>query len=94
MKSRRARFGVHARAVMSDRRWLLLPLSARSAWLQLTDVADVMPELRAPSGDAPDLVVLARALAADTDELKPALDALVLREVLAPVGRGFRLKAY
>lgn len=95
MKSPRQRFGKHARSVMADRRWVLLPLAARSAWLQLTDMGDVMPELRQPrSGGAVSATELSRMLAADPVELASAIEHLVRREILEPVGNGYRLKAF
>ncbi|ANA13092.1 hypothetical protein [Acetobacter oryzifermentans] len=95
MKAPRQRFGKHARAVMADRRWPLLPLSARAAWLQLTDIGDVMPELRQPCvGSAVTQEELCRLLAAHPDELAHALHHLVERQIMEPVANGFRLKVF
>lgn len=89
------RFGKHARSVMADRRWALLPLSARAAWLQLTDIGDVMPELRHPrSGGAVKQDELCRLLAAHPDEFSHALEHLIERQIMEPVGNGFRLKVF
>jgi len=93
-RNRVRRYGVHVRAVMSDTRWTLLPLAARAAWLQLTDLADVMPELRAPVRNAPDAADLARLLSSQSDEMDAAIAALVSRNILEPVAGGYRLKAY
>lgn len=91
----RQRFGKHARSVMADRRWVLLPLCARAAWLQLTDIGDVMPELRQPpAGRAVQVEELCRLLGADHDELQAALRQLLERDVMEQVGAGYRLKAF
>lgn len=95
MKPHRQRFGRHARSVMADRRWVLLPLCARAAWLQLTDIADVMPELRQPpAGRAVLLDDLCRLLSASPDEMGFAVRSLVERDVLEKVADGYRLKAF
>ncbi|PAK77814.1 hypothetical protein CRM93_03855 [Acetobacter fabarum] len=95
MTAPRQRFGKHARSVMADRRWPLLPLSARSAWLQLTDIGDVMPELRHPSSrGAVKQDELCRLLSAHPDEFASALKHLIERQIMEPVGNGFRLKAF
>lgn len=95
MKPTRQHPGKHARAVMGDRRWTLLPLSARAAWLQLTDLADVMPELRHPAaGTAVDESELCRLLAASADEFQSALTSLVERQIMEPVPGGYRLRVY
>ena len=91
----RRRFGVHARALMTDARWCLLPLASRALWLQLTDLADAMPELRAPSrGHAVTASSLAQYLAAEPLDVTHALAALVQRDILEPVDDGYRLKAF
>lgn len=91
----RQRFGKHARSVMADRRWVLLPLSARAAWLQLTDIGDVMPELRQPpAGRAVQKDELCRLLAANPDELQAALQHLLERDVMEKIGTGYRLKVF
>ena len=91
----RRRYGVHARAVMADPRWSVLPLAARGMWLHLTDIADVMPELRMPvRGQALALPDLARLLAADPNEVIGAISHLVNRDIIEPVSDGYRLKAY
>ncbi|MFT8586801.1 hypothetical protein [Acetobacter papayae] len=80
---------------MADRRWPLLPLSARAAWLQLTDLGDVMPELRQPRmGGAVTADELCRLLSAHSDELAGALRHLVERQIMEPVANGYRLKVY
>lgn len=95
VKPKRKQFGVHVRAVMSDPRWSVLPLSARAAWMQLTDLGDVMPELRAPMRNRTvTLADMARLLGADPDELGAAVAQLVQRDILEPVAGGYRLKAY
>ncbi|MFT8723603.1 MAG: hypothetical protein ABF759_13675 [Acetobacter malorum] len=95
MKAPRQRFGKHARSVMADRRWSLLPLSARAAWLQLTDIGDVMPELRQPpTGGAVTQDELCRLLAAHPDELTHALKHLMERQIMEPVANGYRLKVF
>ncbi|WP_395495585.1 hypothetical protein [Acetobacter sp. KSO5] len=95
MAAPRQRFGKHARSVMADRRWVLLPLAARAAWLQLTDIGDVMPELRQPrSGGAVQTDELCRLLSADQHDLAHALEHLVLRGILEPLDGGYRLKAF
>lgn len=93
-KPKPRRFGAHARAVMSDPRWTLLPLSARAAWLQLTDLADAMPEIRAPSRSPPDLATYARILSADADDVAGAVAALISVGVIESVSTGYRLRAY
>jgi|GEM_PF-2235603 len=91
----RRRYGVHARSVMADPRWSVLPLAARGMWLHLTDIADVMPELRAPArGQALTLPDLARLLAAETNDVLGAVSHLVNRDIIEPVSDGYRLKAY
>lgn len=91
----RRRFGVHARALMTDARRCLLPLASRALWLQLTDLADAMPELRAPSrGRAVTASNLAQYLAAEPLDVAQALAALVQRDILEPVDDGYRLKAF
>ncbi|GAB6854192.1 hypothetical protein [Asaia astilbis] len=93
--SQRQRYGVHARSVMADPRWLVLPLSARGMWLHLTDIADAMPELRAPArGKALALADLARLLAADPSEVVGAISHLINRDIIEPVSDGYRLKAF
>lgn len=95
MTQRRQRCGKHARSVMADRRWVLLPLCARAAWLQLTDIGDVMPELRQPRANhAVSQDELARLLAASADELATALQHLVQRDILEQVAGGYRLKVF
>lgn len=95
MTLRKPRLGSHARAVMSDLRWSLLPLSARAVWIHLTDIADVMPTLRAPAkSDGVSLDEIARLLSAEASEVAPALEALATHDVIAVVGHGFRLKAF
>lgn len=95
MAAPRQRFGKHARSVMADRRWVLLPLAARAAWLQLTDIGDVMPELRHPrSGGAVTITELSRLLAADPKELTAALEHLVRRDIMELLDSGYRLKAF
>lgn len=95
MKPIRQQPGKHVRAVMGDRRWILLPLAARAVWLQLTDLADVMPELRHPvSGAAVDESELCRLLAASADEFHNALTSLVERQIVEPVPGGYRLRVY
>ncbi|WP_233582245.1 MULTISPECIES: hypothetical protein [Asaia] len=91
----RRRYGVHARSVMADPRWSVLPLAARGMWLHLTDIADVMPELRAPvRGQAVTVPDLARLLAAEPNEVIRAISHLVNRDIIEPVSDGYRLKAY
>lgn len=91
----RRRHGAHARSVMADPRWSVLPLAARGMWLHLTDIADVMPELRMPvRGQALALPDLARLLAADPNEVIGAISHLVNRDIIEPVSDGYRLKAY
>ncbi|GBQ99205.1 hypothetical protein AA23498_3436 [Acetobacter nitrogenifigens DSM 23921 = NBRC 105050] len=95
MSPKQQRYGRHVRAVMLDQRWALLPLAARAAWLQLTDIADVMPELRQPSaGRAVSRDELIRFLSARGDELDGALAHLVERQIVEKLSHGFRLKAY
>ncbi|GBQ69703.1 hypothetical protein AA103196_2287 [Ameyamaea chiangmaiensis NBRC 103196] len=89
------RLGAHARAVMNDRRWALLSLAGRAAWLQMTDVADELPELRGPSVGrviTPDF--LARLLAATPSELEAAVADLERLTIVARVDGGIRLKAF
>lgn len=94
-RTARQRFGKHARSVMADRRWVLLPLCARAAWLQLTDIGDVMPELRQPpAGRAVQEDELCRLLGADQAELQAALRPLLERDVMEKVGSGYRLKVF
>lgn len=91
----RQRTGRHARAVMSDHRWLLLPLAARAAWLHLTDIGDVMPELRQPcAGQSVSVNEISRLLAASPEEMSAVLGHLAERQIVEPVGTGWRLKAY
>ena len=91
----RRRYGIHARAIMADPRWSVLPLAARGMWLHLADIADVVTELRAPvRGQALTVSDLARLLAADPAEVIGAVSHLVNRDIIEPVADGYRLKAY
>ncbi|MBV1835639.1 hypothetical protein [Acetobacter estunensis] len=95
MRPLRQRPGRHARVIMTDQRWQLLPLAARAAWLQIADIADAMPELRQPpAGRAVSIADLCRLLAADPSEFELALTHLVERQIMEPAFDGFRLKAY
>ncbi|MBL7233366.1 hypothetical protein [Komagataeibacter oboediens] len=96
MKSprQRQRPGKHARVLMTDRRWRLLGLSARAMWLELTDAADLMPELRAPVHTAPDLEQFTRLVAANAAEVTTAIEQLVQLDILEAFRNGYRLKAY
>ncbi|MGC5749527.1 hypothetical protein J4P41_12960 [Gluconobacter sp. NFX36] len=92
--ARRERPGKHARAIMSDVRWSTLSLAARSVWLGLADVGDVVLAVRAPGRDGLTVEDYARYLASDVTTVQGAIDELVQRDVMAPVGVGFRLTSY
>lgn len=92
--ARRERPGKHARAIMSDVRWSTLSLAARSVWLGLADVGDVVLAVRAPGRDGLTVEDYARYLAADVATVRGAVDELVQRDVMAPIGAGFRLTSY
>lgn len=95
MAATRQRPGKHARAVMGDRRWRVLPLAARAVWVELCDVADTLPHIRAPfPGRVATIEDIARLLGADVSEAAPAVNHLLATGILETYRDGYRLKAY
>ncbi|MBB2159711.1 hypothetical protein [Gluconacetobacter sacchari] len=95
MSAARQRPGRHARAVMGDTRWRVLPLAARALWIDLCDVADTLPYLRAPSrARYARADEIARLVGADAGGVDGAILHLVTTGILEPYQDGFRLKAY
>jgi len=91
---RRERPGAHARAIMSDRRWLALPLAARAAWLGIADLADVMPEIRVPRGLPVAEEKVARMLGADRHEFEEAAVRLNELGIVERAKGGLRLRVF
>ncbi|GBQ32217.1 hypothetical protein [Gluconacetobacter azotocaptans] len=80
---------------MGDQRWRVLPLGARAAWLELCDLADALPHIRAPaSARVATIEEIARLLAADIADITPAVTALVAIGVMETYRDGYRLRAY
>lgn len=91
----RQRPGRHARSVMGDQRWRVLPLGARAVWVELCDLADALPYVRSPSpARVATIEEIARLLSADGAEIAPAVAALVGIGVMETYRDGYRLRAY
>ncbi len=95
MAPARQRPGRHARSVMGDQRWRVLPLGARAVWVELCDLADALPYVRSPSpARVATIEEIARLLSADGADAMAAVMALQTVGILEPYRDGYRLKAY